>query len=324
VAKVFASAETWPGAVCCAVAGGLLLSGFVRWLVQYDEDYPCHAQWRTAMALWRSSLGGLVPGRARQAAFPLQEGGFLRWQDWWFERGLRRGPRGWAWTVRRWSLGALPIGPEILLLVMIAGTLLGDLLFRLFLPNLWPKSNGGGTRALIIIWIGGLFLVRLISFQRRPTLAVESLRPVTRTNWVLQSGAALAPRLAGVIAILAICTVVGVGPPDNGPPDDASLPASLAWSLACWLLSTSALVAAVGLIAWLRTVGPLALEIVAAVVGFYACLFPAMIPTAPAAIRADFGANLVGLLAALALGLLIAGAALFRLAYRRWLTADLE
>ena len=44
----------------------------------------------------------------------------------------------------------------------------------------------------------------------------------------------------------------------------------------------------------------------------------------PARIRSDFGPREMWLLVGLALGLLVGGLAFFRLAYRRWLSIDLD
>ena len=162
-----------------------------------------------------------------------------------------------------------------------------------------------------VFLFAGQFLMQLGQFQRRPTLAIESLRPVTRARWLRQLGTVVLWRLAVLLALMAVLGLAVLGPWLN-----PNWPAALAW----WSLALAIEFAWIGAVVWLRIVRP-AQQIDVIIVGFCAVLATAI----AALIRpVDVLLQRPALSAAAVAGCLLVGMACFHGAYRRWLTADLE
>jgi hypothetical protein len=300
-ARLFAPAETWAGNLCCALLGAIILAQFVRWLVALDEDYPANA--------WRSVPLRLATRWKPLPATPRLEKWSGRWQDWWFERTMSRGPRCFGWTVRRWSLGGLPPATEAGLLCVVAANFLLTRLLG------FPVT---GAFVVSLVQVCGSFLVFLIHIQRRPMLAIESLRPVTRQQLVRQMGAMVLARLVALMAILVIVGMIAA----LWPKSTSSLfpPTGPRFSLALWPPALALFFVLIGLLVWLRTVGPMSLEIVAAIVGGCAFILLAMFPLA---LAPDFEVTSISLPVGVAIVLLLTGISLFRSAYRRWQSIEL-
>ena len=62
------AARTWQGNLICAALGGWLLVRFVRWLVDFNDDYRCRTSLRVLSSAWRMSLGTSFAVRQAETA----------------------------------------------------------------------------------------------------------------------------------------------------------------------------------------------------------------------------------------------------------------
>jgi hypothetical protein len=177
------------------VAGTLLLALFARWMWSLTEDDAPAA--RLAREVRRSgpaeselsflfrlaerrglSAGSLYLGLAET---------FLRLRDWRFAMELKWWPAACAWNTRRWLLAWPREGLVFQIFIALAWTAIFPPLLLRWYPAAHPHPSP-------ILPLGQLFILMMFLptlLSRRRTLGIESLRPVTRGQFLKQHGAGL-------------------------------------------------------------------------------------------------------------------------------------
>ena len=327
------SSQAWPvsllyrfmhlpaGNLGSGLIGCLLLARLARWFWRLDEDQNGYDACRHVAMHSRLVLrmprrhSWSQPGLARGAGqSPLWGPTALayRAQDRLLEAGLRYGPRLPGWSVLRWELA----WPGLLLATSTGLVGLWCACLSVGLVN-WSWAGWEGFRPILepgVIGSGAVFLIVLVllpHLERRSLVGFESLRPVARGRLLRQWGAAVMWRM--IAAGLILGGLIDILRRLNH--DRPNALESLVW---CFYLVAGVSAYSASLLL-LRTVGT---EVLQAVVAFFGSMLYYLSFAMLAVVFEYFGG--LWLITAAAWAIALASVVILCIAYRRWLSADLD
>jgi hypothetical protein len=189
--------------IALTAAGAALIGLFVRKLWNVSETDGLALQLSTTsawMRLFALNAGARPkdPGEKRAIENTLMSkpsfsaGIFLQIRDWRLDAALRRGPKMWFWSIRRWLLPwpvseMLIMMPVLIAIVFYMPILMASLLVWMQTPDLAGFLRAAAGFFLFVI--ATLFAHSLV--PRLTVLGTESLRPATRAQFFQQLGVGL-------------------------------------------------------------------------------------------------------------------------------------